>query len=147
MGAMEERARGRQAAPAWRFGLAAAAVLVLAVGLATLFPPGPSRDDAGWRSGPTAQIRSLVPETTPLARAEFLLRWSGGPEGAVYDVHLTTESFSPVAVAEGLENPEWRVPEERLAEIAGGTRLLWRVDALLPDGRRARSATFFVLLE
>jgi hypothetical protein len=122
-------------------------VLVLAIGLATILPPAPPDGDAGWRSGPVAEIQSLIPETTPLARGELVLRWSAGPQGSIYDVHVTTESFAPVATAEGLDRPEWRVPEEQLAAIAGGTRLLWRVDALLPDGRRAESPTFFVLLE
>ena len=93
------------------------------------------------------EIRALIPEDRPLPRDDFVLRWSPGPEGSIYAVTLTTESFQPVDAGEGLSDPERPVQEDRLVGLDSGARLLWRVEALLPDGRKVQSDTFFVLLE
>jgi hypothetical protein len=149
LGAMEqENPARRPSSGRWQVGLAAAAVVVLAIGVATQIPTERKRDpDAGYRSGQTLEIQSLVPESQPLPRDDFVLRWSPGPDGAVYAFTLTTESFEPVDAAEGLADPERRVDTERLAGLESGKRLLWRAEALLPDGRKVQSDTFFVLLE
>jgi hypothetical protein len=46
-----------------------------------------------------------------------------------------------------LELPEYQVPEEALAELASGERVLWQVTAILPDAQRVESDTFFAVVE
>jgi hypothetical protein len=147
MGAMREEAPGHRSSMTWKVTLAAAAVIVLAVGLISVFPPGERVGEPVFRSGQGVVIEALTDETVPLPRKDFRLRWSQGPDGTVYSVRVTTESFAAVAMVDGLDLPEWQVPEEALEGIAGGTRLLWRVEAFLPDGRKVQSETYFVELE
>lgn len=147
LGAMQGAADRRRSSTPWRVTLAAAAVVVLAAAVVSLFPPGERVGEPALRSGPRVAIEAMTDEAVPLPRDEFVLRWSPGPDGTVYAVQLTTESFAAVAMVEGLQRPEWRVPEDALEGIEGGTRLLWRVEAFLPDGRKVQSETHFVLME
>jgi len=133
---------------AGRWGLlAAAAVAVVAIGLTIVVV---TRQEAGapvLRSGESNRIESLVPEDRPLPAGELRLRWSGGAEGALYAVRLTTEDFRTLATVEGLKQQEYLVPVDLLADVEPGTRLLWRVKAFLPGGTRITSETFFVQIE
>lgn len=148
MGAMEQEPAQRQASSGrWIMAAAAAAVLAVMIGLTTLVPTALRDAQPVYRAGPSEIIRSLTPEEVPLPRSDFVLRWSPGPEGTLYAVRLTTASFSPVALIDGLERSEWRVESKQLERIESGTRLLWRVEALLPDGRRVQSETHFITLE
>jgi len=128
--------------------LAAAAALVMAIGtgLVVLREPRPPSPPGYRAAGPSA-IRSLLPEDEPLPREAFRLRWSPGPEGARYDVRVTTGSLEPVASAQGLIEPSYLVPESALASLPAGTRLLWQVEARLPDGERRDSPTFMTSLQ
>ena len=127
--------------------LAAAAALVVVVGL--VLRQGPVRDEQPpqYRTGDEAALRSLLPEETPLPRSACLLRWSDGPEGARYNVEVATADLEVIARARGLEQPEFTVPADRLADLPPGTKLLWRVEATLPDGRMIATPTFFARLE
>jgi hypothetical protein len=127
--------------------LAAAAALVVAIGagLFVLRESGPPSKPGYREAGPSA-IRSLVPEGESLPRDAFRLRWSPGPEGARYDVRVTSESLDTVASARGLTEPSYLVPESALASLPAGTRLLWQVQARLPDGERRDSPTFITSL-
>jgi len=147
LGAMQGAAGRRRVVTPWRVTLATAAAVVLGAAVISLFPPGKRVDEPVLRSGQRVVIEAVTDETVPLPRDEFVLRWSPGPDGTVYGVQLTTESFAAVGMVEGLQRPEWRVPEGALDGIAGGTRLLWRVEAFLPDGRKVQSETHFVLME
>ena len=146
-GALEGKTTARPAAAGWNVAVAAAAVLLVAAGLVFLVPPGGRDGDVIYRSGRSVEIESTLPEGRPLPREDFLLRWTPGPEGTVYRVDVTTESFEAVAAVDGLAATEWRVPERALAGVGSGSRLYWRVEGLPPDGRPVRSETFVVTLE
>lgn len=96
-----------------------------------------------YRDGDQASIQSLVEEGQALPREQFLLRWSA-PEtpGATYDVEVSTEDLRVVASADDLTQPQFQVPAEALAGLPPGTRLLWKVDAELPEGGSVSSPTF-----
>ena len=135
----------RDHVPTW--ARIAAAVLVLAVGgvlVARWRQPG---ERPQVRDGATPAIRSLVPEGAALPRDGFVLRWAGGPDGARYDVVVTTPGLDVIADVRDLERPEYRVDPARLASLASGTRLLWRVVAHAPDGSTVSSATAAAILQ
>lgn len=112
----------------------------------------------GWlfvqnRVGPSARrlpgaptIESLLPEDTPISRDGPQLSWTG-PEGATYRLLVTDEHLRVLVSEAGLTSTEYRLPETIVAEIPGGTVLLWKLEASLPDGRRLSSATFRTQLE
>ncbi len=134
-----------RAPAARRYGwLAAAAAVVAAVGLWQV-PRWLEPDPPVFREPPKEAIRSLIPEDESLPRERCVLRWSG-PEGAVYDLSVTTEELEPVASVRGLDLAEYQVPAEDLRQLPAGSRLLWRVEAAAPGGRRS-SATFFLRLK
>jgi putative zinc finger protein len=140
---------GVSAAPPSRrwgwWGTLAAAILVGALASVLLpWRPGP---DPGFRDGPSAQIRSLLPDAEPLPRGRFLLRWSAGAENATYSVQVATERLEPIAEARGLSATEYLVPPDKLASLPGGSTVLWRVEAVSPGGARLGSATFVSRLE
>jgi hypothetical protein len=122
----------------WTF--AAAAALVAAVGAAWLLQPPPVVDPISRDPG-TPVLESRLPEPASLPREEFRLQWTAGPSGSRYDVIVTTVDLTIIADARGLEVPEYRVPPDRLAGVGAGTRLLWRVEARVPDGRTISSRT------
>lgn len=135
--------RGRSWHPSW---LAAAAVLVLAVGAVVLMrvnaPPADEfRDPAGYA------VESLVAPDASLPRGAFRLRWAAAPAGARYDVRMTTEDLRVLATARGLTTPELVVDPDRLSGVASGTRVLWQVDVTLPGGERVTSPTFTARVE
>lgn len=122
----------------WAPTLAAAAVLLIAVGIGLRLQP---RDPGPLRAGGEETVRSLLDPGAPLARDDARLRWRG-PEDARYDVVVTTETLDLVAEARELETPELLIPASELVALEDGAVLLWQVDAVLPDGRRVSSHTF-----
>jgi Putative zinc-finger len=89
-------------------------------------------------------IRPLVEGALP--RERFLLRWEG-PEGALYDVRVTTDDLlREVAIARRLERRELLVPAPKLAGLPSGSKLFWQVTAVRPDGEEVSSETFNVEL-
>jgi hypothetical protein len=122
--------------------LAVAASLLLATGAGVVLWRTGEPEPPRYRGADQAAIRSLVPEAEPLPRDRCRLAWSFDPAGARYDLQVTTESLQVVAQAEGLAEPSFRVPAGALASLPAGTRLLWRVEAALPDGSRVGSPTF-----
>jgi hypothetical protein len=146
-----ERYRGarRAGTAAWaRRGIwAAAAVLSLALAGLTLRSylgrPGVEELRTREESGP----HSPLDESQPLRKSDATLRWTPGPVGASYSVVVTDESLQPVASTSGLDAPQYRIPREALDALPAGTRLVWQVETILPDGRRLPSLTFFARLE
>jgi hypothetical protein len=99
------------------------------------------------RAGEEIAIRSLVPESAPLPREACVLKWSEPAGGARYTVRVGTEDLSPVARAENLDRAEYTVPAKDLERIPPASVLVWRVEAVLPDGRRIASPGFRNRLE
>lgn len=127
--------------------LAAAAALVVVVGM--MLRHGHVRDDhpPQYRTGDEIAIRSLLPQGIPLARSACQLRWSAGPEGSRYTVEVANADLEVIVRSRGLESTEFTVPFDRLAGLPPGAELLWRVEAILPDGRTITTPTFIALLE
>lgn len=124
---------------------AMAAALLLAAGAAFLLLRGAPPEPV-LRGGDEV-IQALTGEG-PVARAGGVrLRWTAGPEGTLYDVVVTGEDLEVVTTAEGLTEAELLLPEAALAGLPSGARLLWRVEAQLPDGSRRASPTFTTRLE
>jgi hypothetical protein len=92
-------------------------------------------------------IESLVPVDARLPAAEFTLRWSPGPQGARYAIRVTDRRLEHLAGAAVLDRPEYTVPEAALSGLEPGSRVLWQVETVLPDGRRIVSATFATEIE
>jgi hypothetical protein len=127
------------------WGLAAAAVLALAV-VGVQFVP--KNNGVPAYRGDGATIQSLVEEGQGLPRQQFLLRWSA-PEtpGATYDVEVSTEDLQVVAGGDDLREPRFLVPAHVLAGLPPGARLLWKVDAELPQGGHVTSTTFVTTVQ
>jgi hypothetical protein len=129
------------------FGLAAAAALALVfVGVQYFQAPqqqGPKQSDTYREEPRQIKLESLVPAGTPLDRDHFVLRWTAPVAGATYIIRVTTEEDTrPVASVEGLKAAEYQVPASALKDIPGGSRLLWRVEADLPESGHVSSPTF-----
>lgn len=101
----------------------------------------------GFREGTRDDIRSLIPEGDALPRTRCVLRWTPSPEGTTYNVQVATERLEKVSEARGLTASAYQVPPEALAALPKGAKLLWRVEAVSPDGTRATSATFVARVE
>lgn len=127
----------------WRPLAAAAAVaagLLVAVGLyrtGTLGPGQPS-----YREAESQAIRSLVAKDQALPRQGAVLRWSPVPGAETYDVRISTEDLRLVLTAQSLKSTSYSIPESALASLPPGSKLLWQVDAVFPDGSRRSSPTF-----
>ena len=125
----------------WASGLAIAAALILVVlnwrSQAPIETPG----DPIYRSAPSAELLSELDEGAALPRDQARLNWSG-PEGARYDVVVTTDDLELVFEARGLSQSELTIPANRLADLADGTVLVWQVDAVLEGGERLSSVGF-----
>jgi hypothetical protein len=152
--AQEERAPGDLPANVvvgrfgrWRSVAAAAALaagLLVGVGIyRETFVPGQST----YREPQQSQIRSLVALGRALPRQAAVLRWTPLAGAASYDVSVSTEDLKPVASAHGQTTTEYRLPQEALAALPPGARLLWLVEAVFPDGHRVTSPTFTTPLQ
>jgi hypothetical protein len=128
----------------WASLAAAALLVVAAIGLML---PGRLHQPIVTRAGEESVIVSLVPETTPLPRDAFLLRWSKLADNARYSIRVGTEDLTSIAFQQNLLQPEYQVPSKSLEEIPPGATIIWRVEADLPDGRHMASATFKNKLE
>jgi len=131
----------------WRPLAAAAALaagLLVAVGVyrEAIVPSQPT-----YRETQQTQIRSLLPAGQALPRQAAVLRWTPVSGAASYDVSVSTEDLRQVAAAHGQTAAEYRLPQAELAALPAGTKLLWRVDAVFPDGHRVTSPTFTTPLQ
>ncbi len=128
--------------------LLAAAVVVVGVGalLVARLPPRAAREPV-YRSREGRWLETRVPSGTSLPRGAFVLHWAEGPQGTTYDLHVTTETLTPLALAPGLRQPQHQVEEAELAAVVSGERVLWRVIAHLPDGRAVASRTFVTAVQ
>jgi hypothetical protein len=125
----------------WAFAAAAAAAMVVIGVTVFQFSFRENRSTPTYRSDASGVLESLIPSESAVPRSGFVLKWSG-LEGARYDVVVGNEDLRPLAEARSLETAQYRVSPEALAGLPGGARVLWRVVAELPDGRRVSSQTF-----
>jgi hypothetical protein len=127
-------------------GLAAAAALVAALGL--WWRPRPvGVPTPPILRGTQGTLQTLVPDGSRLPRGACHLRWSAGPAGTRYVLRASSEDLVNTHVVSDLEHPEYTLPPSVLAAWPAGSRLLWQVEAWLPDGSLWRSATFTVHVE
>ncbi len=134
---------GRLVARAWRYSapLAAAAAVVVAVGLLANYLPLPGTDEPQYRANAdTDAPSSLVGDSLP--RARLVLRWSGSGADASYTLRVMTTSLEPLLVKEDLRQTEYLVPASALVGVAADAELLWQVEALWPGGRRETSPSY-----
>lgn len=118
----------------------AAAVLLLTSALFIV-----SRDRSGvdtMRDAGSVRIESLIADDATLPRDACRLRWSPGPPGSRYQVRVTTEDLQILTTIANLTEPQVTIEPARLAALEPGARMLWQVEATLPDGSHATSATF-----
>ena len=129
--------------PGW---LAAAAVLVIGIGLAVTTQL--NRAPAGtFREATQYVVNPLVPADAELARDAFRLRWTPGPEGSRYQVTVTTEDLRVLTIAPDLTTPELVVDRGVLSGLGAGARVFWQVVVMLPTGERVSSQTFVVRVQ
>ncbi len=91
------------------------------------------------------EIASPVPPRLP--RGAFVLRWTPGPPGTLYDIRVQTPAFEPLATAANLPRAEYRVDAAALAAVPRGGRVLWSVTARRPAGRVVESRPFSTEVE
>lgn len=128
----------RSAGGGWRRFAAAAAMLMVAGGLGwRLSQP----TEVIYRQGGEALVQSLLAQDFVAPRSAARLRWSG-PEGAVYDLIVTTEALRVIYQAEGLAATEIVIPGSALEALPRATVLRWHVEAVLPDSTRFPSDSF-----
>ncbi len=132
--------------PIW-LALGVAATFLIAVTGVYLLRDRPLMQEPVYRESDEASIRSLLDETIPLPRDQFVLRWSPGPAGTTYTVRVTREDLSPIEVAQVVQHAEHRVPPNLLAPLPRSARVLWQVEATLPGGGRSVSPTFIAVLQ
>jgi len=121
--------------------LAAAAALAVALGAGVFLRlQGPA--PAEYRAGTAGEIRSLLADDARLPRERCRLLWAAPGPGARYEVRVSAEDLSILATVRDVEATELTVPEAALAAVPPGGRILWQVEARLPDGRRVVSRTF-----
>jgi len=155
---LQDKEVAAAAAPVLRFaprqrllrnwGLAAAAALALSVVGVQWYQKQQAPGTAEYRESRQASIRSQVPENQALPRDRCVLKWSApAPPGVTYSLQVSTEDLRVVVSTEGLKTQEYQVPANALAGLPAGAKLLWKVDADLPDGSRVASATFVATVQ
>ncbi|MDC0713528.1 hypothetical protein POL68_34000 [Stigmatella sp. ncwal1] len=135
-----QRKRSWGGRPAW---VAMAAMWVALVGGAVVLRQQQQGEDPDRiRGGAAEAITSGVPEATALPRDRFVLRWSGVSQATQWSVQVSSEDLKVFHRVERLEQREYTVPASVLAELPSGARVLWQVEARLPEGGVRRSSTF-----
>jgi hypothetical protein len=124
-------------------GLLAAAVVAFVL-VPRLSPP----------AGPPAELRGtggaelrMAPGTESVFRNRATLRWTGAPPGSRYAITVSTSDLTVLFRASGLTATEVEVPATALAGVPVGSQVLWRIEAILPDGTRLASPAFLTRIE
>jgi hypothetical protein len=129
----------------WRPLTAAAALaagLLIAVGIYRTGNFGPQ--EPTYREAENEAIQSLLADNQELPRQGAELRWSPVAGAESYDIRVSTEELRLVWTADGQKSTSHGIPESALAGLPPGSKLLWQVDAVFPDGTRRSSPTFRV---
>jgi len=127
--------------------LVAAAAFVLLFATALPLHRWLTRPDRPAVRGTFGEIFSLVAEGERLPRERCLLRWSPGPPGTSFRLRVLTDDARELVAVDGVDQPEYLIEEESLLALPSGARLLWRVEATLPEGRHLVSPTFMNFIE
>jgi hypothetical protein len=122
--------------------LAAAAVLAVA-----LLPRLAGRHEPPVVRGAEAEMLRAAAGSRTLGRAHPVLRWTGAPEGSRYAVTVSTSDLTVLYRRSGLTVPELELPPGALSGVPPGGEVVWRVEAMLPDGRRMTSGAFLTRVE
>lgn len=125
----------------WAIGLAAAAVVVIGVGL-PIFRSLTPEPTPTLRAADQFEIASGLPADQALPRDAFELRWTPAGEGSLYDIVLTDSELTVLDRASFLEKPSYVVPAEALSGLLEGAEVWWKIDATRPDESRVSSPTF-----
>jgi hypothetical protein len=134
------------AAAAWRWmSMAAAALLVVALGWQVVDRSGPLEEPA-YRSVEERGIVSALPPETVLPRAQPVLRWIG-VDGARYRVRVLTPELELLDETGELIGQAHTLSADVLRRIPAGGRILWQVEGRLPEGAVIVSPTFSVRVE
>ncbi len=124
--------------------MAAAAVLVLAVGL-SLRDAGPAATPPAFRAPGGDEIELL--SAGPLPREDCVLRWRGPDTADYYQLRVVSavDPLHPLVEETRIEATEYRVPEDVLSGLAPDTTLLIHLEAVDPTaGPPAITATVVV---
>lgn len=137
-----EEPRAVEAPVRWRWlGAAAiAACIAVAFSFRTAVHPTPV-----LREADQAPLHALAGEGR-VPRTALLLRWTELP-AARYSVQLATRDLTPIWSTTGLAKGEIAVPQDALARLPVGARLVWRVTAQKQDGSTVTSPAFLLELE
>lgn len=114
--------------------LAAAAMVVLAVGIGVVLNQPPETHFRGDRS--QMMTPPAVPEAQP--RQDFVLAWPEGPENATYELQITTADGDVLDSPRNLEEPRFRLDSELLEGVEAGTEVKWTVTVVGPAGEELR---------
>ena len=125
----------------WAVGLAAAAVIMIGIGLPVFRSLAP-KPMPTLRAAEGFEIASELPAEHPLPRDAFELRWTPVGEGSLYEIVLTNSELAILDRASFLESPRYVVPAGALADLTEGDEVWWKIDATRPDGSRVSSPTF-----
>lgn len=128
----------------WSKWLAVAAALVLAVGVGwQILRPAP---EPVYRGSESRTIASALSPDATLARATPVLRWTG-VEGGRYRVRVLTPELELLEESEESTALEYAVSAQALQRVPSGGRILWQVEARVPEGGSIASPTFSVRVE
>jgi len=117
--------------------VAAAALVVLAVGVGGLvFHQAPEsrfrgESDRTVRGTTLGKLQLLVPEGSVVAKDQVILKWTPGPEGAQYDVKVTSPEGDLLYTASDLTTTFVEVPAKNLASV---DEIYWQVQWIGPMG-------------
>jgi hypothetical protein len=151
LGAGGEAGRSAEAAalrrPGPRLWLGVAAVLLTGVLGVQVYRTQQERTQPPVNRQPVQErIQTLVPESTPLSRADCLLRWTPVRGARSYDVVVRAADLTPVVAARDLIPSELRVEPSALRGVKPGQKIFWQVTANL-DGGGQTTSTFIHTLQ
>lgn len=132
--------RARPRPTRWLVGAGAlAAAAVLAV---LLVPRRATREEPPVVRGTEEAAVRPDPASVTLDRKHAVLRWTGAPEGTRYTVVVSTRDLTVLYRKSGLATPQLELPEDALSGVPAGAEVVWRVEAIVPGGRRISSGAF-----
>ena len=144
----------------WAPALAAAALIVLVVGMQGLLRSNSEssqgrenqRKETQVRSGETSVTIQAIGTDPCLVTEPCVLSWSIAPssesswDAAVYSIFVTTGKLEAVVEAFDQQGDSFRIEPESLEVHARAQKLLWRVRLTQDDGQVLESPTFVVSL-